>query len=185
MYRFDNIFTQEELSHMKDIVSLAQNEDSEIRKDLGRLSLDNVILPETYIYKIAKLVKNVSPMMLVNNGQPLTVIYSAEYGQPNLPPHYDGDDVDLIVDFQLDGNTTWSLGLDEHLYSMKNNTALAFNANKYIHWRPHKEFKEGEYVTMMFFRFFSPVKRSDYSHMSLSQNSPAFDSVKSFRDSLQ
>lgn len=184
MYRFDNVFSEEELEHIKTIVHNASQQNVYTQPELGRLNLDNIELPDPYIYKIAKLVNGVCPMVLALTDQPMAVIYSKEYGQPNLPPHFDGDTHDLVVDFQLDSNTDWHLGLDSELYTMKDNRALAFNANKFIHWRPHKEFEDGEYVIMLFFRLHSPIKRNDYSHLNFSQDDPIFNKVKKFRDSL-
>jgi hypothetical protein len=184
MYRFDNIYTEEELADIKTIVEQASRQNCEVQPQYGRLCLDKIALLDQYAYKIAKLVNNISPMPLASSGH-RGVIYSSEYGQPDLPPHFDGDDNDLIVDLQLDSNTDWSLGLDEHVYKMKDSCALAFNPNKYAHWRPHKEFKDGEYVTMLFFRFYNPIRKSDYSHLKLSQDDPAFNDVRAYRDSLQ
>jgi hypothetical protein len=84
---------------------------------------------------------------------------------------------------QIDANTVWPLGLNLDVYELENNSALIFNANKEIHWRTHKEFKDGEYVNMMFVRFSHSEYLSDYSHLDLIQNDPIFTDIRAFRDS--
>ncbi len=111
------------------------------------------------------------------------VEYRSEYGQPNLPPHFDGDNNDLIIDYQLKSNTSWGLGVDGDLYEMNDNDAIMFNPNEYPHWRPYKTFQEGEYVGMIFFRFVDfSWKEVDYSHKRLSQEDSAFDVARAARE---
>lgn len=110
--------------------------------------------------------------------------YNNKYGNPNLPPHFDGDDTDIIFNFQLESNTSWDLGLDLELYSIENNSALLFNPNKSIHWRPIKQFDDGEYVKMIFFRFRNSDKSSDYSNLRYSLDHEIFNQVNKLRDSV-
>jgi hypothetical protein len=111
--------------------------------------------------------------------------YRLEYGQPNLPPHFDGDNNDLIIDYQLNSNTSWGLGVDDELFEMNDNTAIMFNPNEYPHWRPRKEFQEGEYMGVVFFRCPDySGEEVDYSSKALSQQDSAFDKARAIRDSL-
>jgi hypothetical protein len=115
----------------------------------------------------------------------LCVDYSNKYGIPDLPPHFDGDTTEIIVDYQLDSNTTWELGINKEVVSLENNSALVFNPNTNAHWRPRKSFNEGEYVRMVFFRFRNLEKITDYSHLRLSQDDPIYAEARAARDSLQ
>lgn len=112
------------------------------------------------------------------------VEYSSEFGQPNLPPHFDGDHTDVIVNYQLKSNTTWGVGVGEQVFSLEDNTAIVFNPNENIHWRPIKKFEPGEYVRMGFFRFWNESNPSDYSHLNLTQKDPVFDKIRNIRNSL-
>ena len=105
------------------------------------------------------------------------------YGKPNLPPHLDADTNDLILNIQIESNTDWAIGLNLKAYDIKDNSALVFNPNKEIHWRAHKEFKDGEYVRMLFIRLFNPDSPSDYSHLDLLQDDEMFTDAIAFRDS--
>jgi hypothetical protein len=108
--------------------------------------------------------------------------YEAKHGQPNLPPHFDGDNNDVIVDYQYKSNTSWGLGVATECFEIQDNEALIFNPNQYPHWRPKKEFKDGEFVTMIFFRF--PESGINYGHLTLSQSDPIFDEAKAARNLL-
>jgi len=59
-----------------------------------------------------------------------------------------------------------------------------FNPNLNLHWRPKKEFKDGDYVAMIFFRFEKKNNKTDYSHLALSQDDPIFKEANDFRNSL-
>ena len=76
------------------------------------------------------------------------------------------------------------MGLNQKTYTLSDNSALVFNANKEIHWRVHKEFKEGEYVKMLFVRFCNPENMSDYSYLPHHPDDEMFKEAREFRDSL-
>jgi hypothetical protein len=76
------------------------------------------------------------------------------------------------------------LGLNLQTYEIEDNSALVFNPNKEIHWRVYKEFKDKEYVRMIFVRFYNPDNRSDYSHLPNHPENDMFKEVSAFRNSL-
>ena len=179
--RVDNIFSEEEIDHIKDIISRVEHT---VHKDLGRvdgLDLGKHLWPKT-LDKLNAIAKDVSGLPLKMT-HAMTVEYSNLYGKPNLPPHFDGDTNDLIINIQLQANTVWDMGLNLNVYTLDDNSALIFNANKEIHWRTHKEFKDGEYVNMMFVRYGNLENKSDYSHLNLVQNDSIFTDIRAFRDS--
>jgi hypothetical protein len=178
----ENIFSDEDMDHILKTVS---NVDFQIDNNLSRVRAIPAIksmLPLKIIEKFNDIANQLGYPPL-NMSSITYVEYSNLYGKPNLPPHFDGDDNELIINMQIDANTVWPLGLNLDVYELKNNSALIFNPNKEIHWRTHKEFKDGEYVNMMFIRFVNYETKSDYSHLKLSQNDPIFDDVRAFRDS--
>lgn len=108
--------------------------------------------------------------------------YEKKYGQPNLPPHFDEDTNSVIIDYQYKSNTSWPLGVDAEVFEMQDNDALIFNPNEYPHWRPHKVFDEGEFVTMIFFRFPDKTGKTDHLHKGHLQNDPIFYEANKARD---
>jgi hypothetical protein len=111
-------------------------------------------------------------------------IYSNKFGEPNLPPHIDADYNDLIFNYQIRSNTSWDVGLGVKNYKIKDNSCLVFDPNAEIHWRPYKNFNDGEYVEMVFFRLVDFNSPTDRSNMIYLQNDPMFREALDFRSSL-
>ena len=180
VYKFNDVFTDKELELLESSLN-GQIEDG--GDHLGRVQL-LMDTPTEIIEKLSLLIKEIAGESYVDMHGGICVEYSKEYGTPELPPHFDGDTTDLIVDFQLSSNTSWPLGVNLSLYNLEDNSAVVFNPNTNIHWRPIKEFKDGEFVRLMFFRCRLSDKVVDYSDRRLSQDHPIFDEVRAFRDSL-
>lgn len=191
MTLYKNIFTQEQLDYLANIidntnipvmdgeyVSFDKNNGTGLCTHLGRLQIGNIkpsLSPD--IHEALKPL--IDPSLAMEHA--MYVEYNAKYGQPNLPPHIDGDKNDLIINFQLSSNTSWDIGLGTETFTPEDNSALVFNGNTNVHWRPHKTFNEDEYVKMIFFRFYNPENPSDYSHISNNQTDPLFDDARAVR----
>ena len=178
-----DIFSKEEIESLYETIKANE---PEIHGELGRIQynlLINTIRSKT-VDKINDVVKEVTDLPLQIRSATY-VEYNSLYGKPNLPPHLDADTNDLILNIQIESNTDWAIGLNLKAYDIKDNSALVFNPNKEIHWRAHKEFKDGEYVRMLFIRLFDPDNPSDYSHLDLLQDDEMFTDAIAFRDSLR
>jgi hypothetical protein len=134
--------------------------------------------------RLTKLANSISGLDLTLSS--ITYVeYSSRYGTPSLPPHYDGDNNDLIINYQFDSNTRWDLGVNFETYEIKNNSALVFNPNKTAHWRPNKIFNDGDFVKMIFFRFAKKENPTDYSDLQkFWPNDEVFKNICEFRNSL-
>jgi hypothetical protein len=181
VHTVNNIFLEEELTILKSIFKNATR--IELDPVLGRKIVYMSSIPEKLLLKVAKIANTISnePMSFVHY---MSVEYNNQYGKPNLPVHFDGDTIDLIVNFQLSSNISWDLGVNCETYQLKDNSAVVFNPNLNSHWRTKKEFKDGDYVAMIFFRFQKRDNKTNYSHLALSQNDPIFKEANDFRDSL-
>ena len=176
-----NIFSEEEIESLYETI---KDNEPEIHGELGRIQYNlllNTIRSKT-VDKLNDVVKEVTDLPLQIRSATY-VEYNSLYGKPNLPPHLDADTNDLILNIQIESNTDWAIGLNLKAYDIKDNSALVFNPNKEIHWRAHKEFKDGEYVRMLFIRLFNPDSPSDYSHLDLLQDDEMFTDAIAFRDS--
>jgi hypothetical protein len=181
--KVDNIFSWDELKIISD---MAPTQENEIDDNLGRIYISQTrnILTQQMQDKLYKIIDDITDAPLVMD-HALCVEYSAKYGQPNLPPHFDGDKNNLIINMQISSNTHWDLGLNLETYRLEDNSALIFNGNTEVHWRVHKKFQEGEYVRMLFVRFFDPVNRPNYSYLPNNPDHEVFKEVKAFRDGLR
>lgn len=187
-YEFGQLLFPGEHAGFLDVVkNYKDTSDAAYTHELGRLNIEGLKLPTETLDRITRLVNQLldPPQPLEMVTPPLCVIYSAEYGDPRLPPHFDGDFTDFIIDYQLDSSTTWPLGADLSVYPLKDNSAVGFNPNKTIHWRPEKQFQPGEYVTMIFFRFVNSENPSDNSHLPHHPDDEVFKEVAAFRDSYK
>ena len=157
-------------------------EDCTISKYLGRIQASSEV-PKEVCDKLFSIAKSISSKELKSSGMTY-VEYNKKYGTPNLPPHFDGDDKNLIINYQISSNTSWDIGVDLGTHIMEDNSALVFNANKNIHWRPHKVFAEGDYVRMIFFRFQDVDNIVDNSHLKYSSDHEIYDEANRIRNGL-
>jgi len=183
IYQINDLFSETELDTLNKIIENSKETKTKDDEILGRTLLIELDIPNDIKEKIAKKCSDLLSVDLTFTSA-IYAEYSNLYGNPNLPPHFDGDSNNLVVDYQLKANTSWDLGIDLKCYPLQDNSALIFNANECIHWRPHKSFKDGEYVKMMFFRVYDEKNIPDNSHLNYSLNDDIFKEVRNFRDSL-
>lgn len=178
-----DIFSKEEIEILYENIKANKSESTD---EYGRVryALMSNSVSQKIFDKLHNVIKKVTDLPLqISN---VTYVeYNLLYGKPNLPAHVDGDSTELILNIQLESNTDWALGLNFETYILKDNSALVFNPNKNIHWRVHKEFKDGEYVRMLFVRFSNSEKPSDYSYLPDHPDNEMFKEVREFRDSLR
>lgn len=183
IHKIDNMFTQKELFEIEECI-LKLSDNAENDKDLGRLKIQlNNLSP-----KIERKIRDIAIDLFGKTySSPSTtyVEYSNKYGQPNLPAHFDSDNNDLVFDYQLKSNTNWDFGVGTNIYPLTDNSCVVFNANEHIHWRPNKEFKDGEYLKMIFFRLSDINNRKDYSHMDYKIGDPIFDEVNAYKKEIE
>lgn len=183
---FEEVFSEEDLNLLKSKTDHDYDVDTEsmwLDERLGRIVISDIKINNTILDKVNYIAETTSSKKLNLSGI-VAVEYNSKYGKPNLPVHFDHDKNDLIINLQLSSNTVWGIAVDYDVYKLKDNSAVAFNANQYVHWRPHKTFKENEYVKMIFFRFVDPSSNSDYSNLGYSIDDPIFKEFNKFRDSL-
>lgn len=141
------------------------------KEGLSRLDIDRLNLPDDVIMsaklsaieianKIGVSVKDIVGVTYVE--------YSPKYGgSPFLNPHKDAEgESEFILDYQLDANTDWDIGINKDIYSLNNNDALGILTTKNYHWRKKKDWNPDEYVKMLFFHIVledKNIKDSEYS----------------------
>jgi hypothetical protein len=184
IYKVNNLFNKEEVDYLLNKSEEKIVTEGRLNEKYGRLCIHGMKMPESVAHKINTMVSEMFNADLEGNLS-LGVEYNLKYGNPNLPPHFDGDDTEIILNYQLDSNTSWACGVNTEVFDMEDNSALIFSPNANVHWRPHKEFKEGEFVRMIFFRFINTRRNSDYSHLRLSLNDPVFDDMNELREKLR
>lgn len=75
--------------------------------------------------------------------------YSNNEVPPSLPPHIDAAETLITFNYQMGGNTEWSIFVDGEEYDLKTGDAVIFSAVNQVHWRPKKIWKPGEFVEIL------------------------------------
>jgi hypothetical protein len=174
----NNIFSPDEIDSIYESVS---NAESVVDSELGRLKVTIEDLSENIIDKLESIVQRITNTNLQMGGV-VYVEYNNLYGIPNLPPHVDADSTDILINIQLESNTSWNIGLNLEVYDINDNCGLLFNPNEEIHWRVHKDFVDREYVKMLFVRFYNASNFSDYSHLPTNPDHDMFKDAREYRD---
>jgi hypothetical protein len=173
-----NLFSSVEIDYIKNIINkelssrvLKESPDGEndsnpasnFIKDkkeyLGRIDVHDLKLPETITNKVTKIFYDLYDAQ-DKSFNPITNItyveYSAKNGIPRLPVHIDNGKSGIIIDYQLESNIEWPIGIEEGLYQLKDNEALIFYPLSQYHWRPNIKWNNDSFVKMIFFDFYTP-----------------------------
>ena len=173
MLKINNVFSDEELSLLAiSVKNSSKDHNPEYGRELGKISSNT-----DFIHNKVCSIANTMFDTELSVSSVASCTYSNEFGIPNLPPHFDNTEQGHIMNFQLDSNTSWDIGLNLDTYPMEDNSALLFNANEVAHWRPHKTFNPGEYVTMIFFRF----RETNESKSNIVYNQNIIDEIYKIR----
>lgn len=171
----ENVFTQEEIFAIQSVIDYAmQNRehnhleapspeisaapDVKYYRESARIDIEYLSFPKEIVDKITTIANRYTedlPLELIPFGGHYAE-YTGKLGDPFLGPHYDGGDCNFMIDYQLESNTTWGIGMNEDIYELKDNEALTLYPLSYVHYRPQKKFSPDEYVKMVFFRFTKP-----------------------------
>jgi hypothetical protein len=83
--------------------------------------------------------------------------YNIKYGEeeyfPCLPPHIDAANTLVTFNYCLDTNIDWDLYIDNVRYELKAGDAIVFSAVNQVHWRPKREWKEGDFCEILSFDY--------------------------------
>lgn len=129
------------------------------RQSLGRREINNLPISQsikTKVFWLAQKMHNLSGSFPKNISGVTYVEYSPKYGVPELNIHKDNGTCGFILDYQLDANTTWGIGIEDSVYTIENNQAIGLHPLTHYHWRPSKDWKDDDYVKLIFFEFFTP-----------------------------
>jgi hypothetical protein len=114
-----------------------------------------VELPKHVVDKISLFVQNIYPEKIK-----LTEISFATYRKvdgpdPILSPHFDStfEEPRFTFDLQLKSNISWPIVVEGKAYVLNDNEALVFSGTSQIHWRTPRDFKDDDFIDMVFCHF--------------------------------
>ena len=153
----ENVLSEEEISNLYSLVQASSQE--MLVKHYGQSVVD-FDLPKSVENKIISISESLSGETDLEISEYQFARYvkviDKDSGQEILPqlwPHWDNtfEEPRFTFDYQIGGNTSWPLVVEEKEFILKNNSALTFSGTHQIHWRKTKSFIENEYLDMVFF----------------------------------
>lgn len=152
---FDNFFTEEEINSLYTYINNS-NVEVNIQEHLGYKWWPCGI-PENLSKKITEFVKENFGMDLELTEVCLARYELNEVVKPNLFPHLDNFDSGRItIDIQIKSNINWAIVVEGNRFVLKDNQALSFAGTHQVHWREKLDFKDGDFVEMLFCHFTVP-----------------------------
>jgi len=155
-----NALTKEEISEVLDIVANTTRQD--FHPELSYNSW-HIQLPENIIDKLTKYAESVAgePLVLAeyNFSKYEKTVKGDKIFNPLLFPHTDeAFNADRVtLDYQIRSNIDWEITVDnwetETTYTLKDNEILTFSGTHQVHWRPKRNFVEGEFLEAIFLHF--------------------------------
>jgi hypothetical protein len=142
-----NVFTQEQIDYLKDLAY--SGSEVSLCEERGR---QDIFIGPNIRQDIKDLV-----LSYFDDSFSLYHVtyseYSLKHGIPNLPNHEDPKDhtTSLTFDYQLEANISWPLYADGVTHDMEDNDAMIFDPKNMTHGRPELEFKQDDYVRILFF----------------------------------
>lgn len=167
----DNVLTQEEISEIFEIVGKTTNTGFQ---EYLCYTMWHIQLPQHLIEKFTRYAEEIAGIPLVLREYNLsryqkTISDCKKFlYNPMLFPHTDDafKEDRFTVDYQIRSNVDWEIVVDnwesEKEYTLKDNQALTFSGTHQIHWRPKRDFKDGEFLEAVFLHF-SPVEPKPFS----------------------
>ena len=159
----EDVFTKEQIDSIYN--SMQHNTGGAFIKAFSQANT-YIKLEDDILDKVTNKAKEISG----NNNLVLTEYCHARYAnvtsncgkyhyRPTLLPHSDQTfkEPRFTFDYQLNGNTEWPIIVEpDKNFSLKNNQAVTFSGTHQIHWRKPQNFKDDEYIEMLFFHFTDP-----------------------------
>lgn len=154
---YSDIFSLEDLEIIYDAISNDTLNRTEIIPIFAQKAWF-VDMPQIIIDKVTSLMQKI-------HNQPVKLEeisfarYSKEYGEfPVLTPHFDNTfkEPRVTLDVQLKANINWPIVVEGKNFILKNNQAMTFSGTHQVHWREHFEFKDGDFIEMLFCHFSLP-----------------------------
>lgn len=158
----DNFFTQDQTKRIYNIVQHTDRTD--FQQYLSYVSW-HIELPQDIVDMVTQVAEDIIGEDLIlaeyNFSRYQKTISDCKkfLFNPLLFPHIDDAFTGrrFTVDVQLKSNIYWDIVVDnwksEQTFMLKDNQALTFSGTHQVHWRPKREFADGEFLEALFLHF--------------------------------
>jgi hypothetical protein len=154
---YSDIFSLEEL----EILYNAITDDTTNRTEIVPIYAQKVWfveIPSIIVDKVTSIMKDIHKQE-VKLEEICFARYSKEYGEfPVLTPHFDNTfkEPRVTFDVQLNANIKWPIVVEGKSFLLKDNQAMTFSGTHQVHWRDPINFKDGDFIEMLFCHFSLP-----------------------------
>lgn len=145
----------QEVANIYEILETGWEKKLKVEKDFGKASFIVRPMPKEILNRVIDRLSLHGHSATPDDIVCIFMRYSNEFGTPELEPHIDLHDSGLSIDYQLRSNVDWSVIVENQEYEIRDNDALVFDSTKVVHWRNPKTFKDGEFIDMILFHFFT------------------------------
>jgi len=151
---YKNIFSDQDISDIYDVINNAKEESTFVVKQY-RQKAYFVDLPNHIVEKIINFVKNIYPYELNLKEISFATYKKIDGVDPILSPHFDTtfEEPRFTFDIQLKSNISWPIVVEGREFTLNDNEALTFFGTSQIHWRTYREFKDTDFIDMIFCHF--------------------------------
>ena len=152
-----NVLTEDEIQHIYEILKSPNNK--YVMKFFTQ-TVSDFNLPSSIANKIIKYSEEISGVSGLEIAEYQFARYANVFDEesqtmlkPNLIPHCDFSFAEprFTFDYQIGGNTSWPLVVEEKEFVLENNSALTFSGTHQVHWRKPKVFDDDQHIDMIFF----------------------------------
>lgn len=151
---YKNIFTQQDIKDIYEVVEKTKEDQTFVIKQY-RQKAYFTNLPQHVINKITNFVQNIYSEKIKLTEISFATYRKTEARDPILSPHFDTtfNEPRLTFDIQLNSNIDWPIVVEGQSFTLKNNQALTFSGTHQVHWREYREFKDEDFIDMIFCHF--------------------------------
>jgi hypothetical protein len=147
-----NIFSQDQINRINRAVANVERTKYFNSKNRGQGYTVGWELPEDVRQVVQSIAKEATGTEWLIADMALCTYKNSE-GIPELKMHRDEnfDSQRICFDYQLDSNTSWDIVVGEDIYELEDNSGILFSSTDQFHGRPVKEFKDEDYIKLIFF----------------------------------
>ncbi len=151
---YKNILSKQDIQDVYDTVNKT-NEDRTFVIQQYRQKAYFADLPQHVVDKIVNFVQTIYSEKLQLREISFATYKKMNGKDPVLSPHFDTtfEEPRFTFDIQLKSNISWPIVVENKEYILKDNEALTFSGTGQVHWRTYREFKDDDFIDMIFCHF--------------------------------
>lgn len=151
---YKNILSEQDINDVYNSINNTEEDRTFIIKQYRQKAYFSE-LPQHVVEKIINYVNNIYPDKLELREISFATYRKIDGVDPILSPHFDStfEEPRFTFDIQLKSNISWPIVVEHRPFILNDNEALTFSGTGQIHWRTYREFKDDDFIDMIFCHF--------------------------------